>query len=220
MGVAASLNRALRQTQGDYVARMDADDVSLPRRFEKQIKFLQKNPWVVAAGCQVGVINQRGELTGYKSFPTEPKNCYQMLMLTVPIKHPTLMVGAKTIKKYFYNPRMKTAEDWELYFKLLQSGELANISEMLYFYRQYFGSNGFHELRKAFGLTVRARLKGIFKYGYRPGVLGVIGVIGEAILVWLLPEKWVFKIFSFLRVKKSPFPKLSLTSFRFAPGVS
>src|SRR4030042_6096810 len=44
LGLAASLNIALRQAQGDYVARMDADDISLPNRFEEQIYFLQKNP--------------------------------------------------------------------------------------------------------------------------------------------------------------------------------
>ena len=152
LGVAGSLNKALKKASGQFIARMDADDICLPRRFEKQIALLKKNPSLVAVGTQTEIINENGEVVGYKDFPLKPEDCYRLMMLTVPIQHPTMMVRAKAIRKYGYQQAFKTAEDWDLYFKLLQEGQLGNTKERLYLYRQCFGSNGFKNIKKAFFL--------------------------------------------------------------------
>ncbi len=201
LGVAASLNKALKAACGQYIARMDADDISLPERLEKQVKFLEKNPAIVAVGCQVEVIDEEDNLVGKKEFPTDPKSCYHYLMLTVPIQHPSLMARSAAIKKYGYDERLWTAEDWDLYFKLLQEGQLSNLKETLYLYRQVFGSNGFHKIRKAFGLVLKTRIKGILKYGYRPNFWGILATLVQAILIFGLPQKASFTLFNAWRVK-------------------
>jgi len=205
LGVAASLNKALKAARGQYIARMDADDISLPERLEKQVRFLEKNPKIVAVGCQVEVIDEEDNLVGKKEFPTDPKVCCQYLMLTVPIQHPSLMVRSEAIKKYGYDERLWTAEDWDLYFKLLQEGQLSNLKGALYLYRQCFGSNGFHKIKKAFWLVLKTRIRGIIKYGYRPSVAGISATLAQVFLVLLLPQKVIFNLFNAWRVRPLSF---------------
>ena len=61
MGVAATLNKGLAAAQGEYIARMDADDFSLPQRFEKQVAYLDAHPEVVVLGTQVQFFSDRGD---------------------------------------------------------------------------------------------------------------------------------------------------------------
>jgi len=201
LGVAGSLNKALKMTKGEYIARMDGDDISLPKRLETQVKLLQNNPKLVAIGTQVNIIDEETRITAKKEFPINPKVCADMLMLTVPIQHPSLMVRAGKIKKYGYNSHYKTAEDWDLYFKLLNDGQLSNTKETLFLYRQVFGTNGFHKIKRAFWLIFKIRLNGILKYNYRPTFIGILGTILQTIIVAILPQKLTFKLFNFWRVK-------------------
>ncbi len=201
LGVASSLNKALKMAKGEYIARMDGDDISLPKRLEIQVKLLQNNPKLVAIGAQVNIIDEETRITAKKEFPINPKDCPNMLMLTVPIQHPSLMVRADAIKKYGYNSHYKTAEDWDLYFKLLNDGQFSNTKETLFLYRQVFGTNGFHKIKKAFWLIFKIRLNGILKYNYRPTFIGILGTILQTIIVAILPHKLTFKLFNFWRVK-------------------
>jgi glycosyltransferase involved in cell wall biosynthesis len=215
-GVAFSLNRALKIAKGKYIARMDADDISYPTRIEKQVKFLDKNPNVIAVGCQVKIIGDNDQITGTRHYPLDPKTCHDYLMLTSPIQHPTLMARAKAYKKIGYTSEYKTAEDWDLYFKFLNYGQLSNINQYLYSYRQLFGSNGFKNIKKAFILITKIRLNAILNYGYKPAWLMLLSNLIQTIIVFTLPEKTVFNLFNLWRVQKyssnqkESLPKLAL----------
>src|SRR3989338_10709157 len=69
LGLAASLNKALKFAKGEYIARMDADDISLPKRFEKQVKFFKKHPSVDICGTWVNLIDDVGKIIGEKKYP-------------------------------------------------------------------------------------------------------------------------------------------------------
>jgi len=99
LGVATSLNKALKLTKGKYVARMDADDISHPARLQKQFDFMQSHPKVVACGVQTEIIDNQNQITGSRSFPQSPQSCHDYLMLTSPILHPTLMAKTNIYKK-------------------------------------------------------------------------------------------------------------------------
>ena len=200
-GVAFSLNKALKVAKGKYIARMDADDISYPTRIEKQIKFLDKNPNIIAVGTQVKIINNDNQIIGTRHYPVDSKQCHDYLMLTSPIQHPTLMARAQAYKKIGYTSEYKTAEDWDLYFKLLNYGQLSNINQRLYSYRQAFGTNGFKNIKKAFILITKIRLNAILNYKYKPAWLMLLSNLLQATIVFALPEKVVFKIFNYWRVK-------------------
>ena len=209
LGVASSLNRALKLAKGKYIARMDADDISYPSRLQKQLEFLESNPSVVACGVQVEIIDAQNRSTSTRSFPQSATSCHDYLMLTSPILHPTLMARASVYKKIGYTAKYKTAEDWDLYFKLLKFGQLQNLPDTLYSYRQSFSSNGFKNIKKAFILITKIRLEAI-KNGYQPARLMLLSNLPQALIVFLLPEILVFDLFKAWRTN-SPITKEALT---------
>jgi glycosyltransferase involved in cell wall biosynthesis len=208
LGVAGSLNRALKLAKGKYIARMDADDLSHPTRLQKQLDFFQSHSGLIACGVQTEIINGQNQTTGTRSFPTGSQACHDYLMLTSPILHPTLMAKASIYKKIGYQTKYKTAEDWDLYFKLIKFGQLGNLPDTLYSYRQLFGSNGFKNIKKAFILITKIRLEAI-KNGYQPAWLMLLSNLFQATVVFLLPERLVFRLFSFWRTNKNTTTSIS-----------
>jgi len=170
---------------------------------------MQSNPDLIACGVQTDIIDGQNLVTGKRSFPQSSQACHDYLMLTSPILHPTLMAKADIYKKIGYTVKYKTAEDWDLYFKLIKFGTLANLPDTLYSYRQLFGSNGFKNIKKAFILITKIRLEAI-KNGYQPARLMLLSNLLQALIVFLLPEILVFDLFKAWRTN-SPITKEALT---------
>src|SRR5688572_4742991 len=72
MGLAWSLNRGLKQADGRYIARMDADDISLPPRLEKQFSFMEEHSGVGVTGTAVEIIDASGQVIGQRTYPPYP----------------------------------------------------------------------------------------------------------------------------------------------------
>jgi glycosyltransferase involved in cell wall biosynthesis len=194
-GIGACLNMTLKQARGTFIARMDGDDISLPNRFATQLAFLQKNPKVVAVGGQAQMIDGEGKIFALKHFPTDSKTLREMIMWVVPIQHPIMMARASAYKKCRYNESYKTAEDVEMFMQLLQYGEFANVSDTVYQYRKADTSNGYHNLKQTFYLTLLGRVEGILKYGYIPTIKGVIFTLSQLGVILLLPAKWIIRLY-------------------------
>ena len=99
LGLAASLNIALRQAQGDFVARMDADDISLSIRFKEQINFLQKHPTIDICGSFVNVIDETDKIIGQIKKPTSNKEIKKELFWLTPLLHPTWFAKKEVFRK-------------------------------------------------------------------------------------------------------------------------
>jgi glycosyltransferase involved in cell wall biosynthesis len=95
LGVSATTNFAIKKCSGQYLARMDADDVMVSDRLEKQITFLKRNPKVIVLGGQCELINEKGEKIGQKLFPLTHKEIYQMMYEAMPVQQPTMIVKKK-----------------------------------------------------------------------------------------------------------------------------
>src|SRR3990167_5350467 len=89
LGLAASLNKALQRAQGDFIARMDADDVSKPERLTTQMDFMKKNPQVDICGSFVKVIDENGQIIGQIKKPISDKEIKKELFWLPPLLHPT-----------------------------------------------------------------------------------------------------------------------------------
>lgn len=142
-GLAPALNQGLRLCQGEFVARMDADDICLPKRFERQVTFLEAHPEVVAVGSEVLLIDPDGwpiALRGHhQSHPQIEKEL--LAGLGGAITHPTLMVRQQALAKIGgYSEARPTNEDLQLYLQLGEVGQLANLPEVLLHYRVHFKS--------------------------------------------------------------------------------
>lgn len=144
-GVSNALNEALKLAQGQYVARMDADDVSLPTRFEKQARFLTEHPDYVLVGSRCMLIDPDGYPICEKTDIALDHEEIDSLLLRMswPLVHPAVMIRTEKLRLIGgYNPQYRTNQDHDLFLRLAEVGRLANLPEVLLEYRQHFQSVG------------------------------------------------------------------------------
>jgi GT2 family glycosyltransferase len=136
LGLAASLNKVLLVTNGKYIARMDADDISLPNRLVIQLKYLEEHPPIALCGCWVDLINKEGKVIGEKKYPTSDSQIKNALKWYQPIVHPTFLARSKFYRQLGgYNENFDYAEDYELLVRAIKKYKLANIPQKLLLWR-------------------------------------------------------------------------------------
>ena len=92
MGGDAAGNMAYKHAKGEYLARMDADDIARLDRIEKQVRFLEQHSSYAVVGTNAWVINKAGEVVGEKTVPTQHDKIYDEFFVFHPMIHPTIMV--------------------------------------------------------------------------------------------------------------------------------
>jgi len=200
LGVSLTSNIAITMARGKFLARMDADDISLPSRLEKQIKYLQKNKNTVAIGSQCICIDADNKIIGSKKFPTSFLKISKMLIWAVPLQQPSLMINLNLIPTNFawYDRDKSSAEEVNLMFKLLKFGRLANLPDYLLYYRQTPTSLSHRNPKLTFYLTLQSRILAI-ENGYKPNVAGIILNFIQLITVFILPSKTINLVWNLIR---------------------
>lgn len=141
-GIVASLNIGLEQANGHYIARMDADDLCSPMRFEKQIEFLERHLEIGIVGCSAQLIDGQGNKIGFHRMPISSLEVRWNSMFICPFLHSSILMRKVILEKNslkydaFYYP----AEDYELWGRFLEVSEGANLPEMLINYRTHHKS--------------------------------------------------------------------------------
>lgn len=135
IGLVSSLNKGIRIATGEYIARMDQDDISLPRRLETQVQYMESNPDIGICGANVKTI---GKIKGYvnKKFVHAEEN-KAILLFHVPFTHPVVMMRKKIIEEnnLFYDKNFEYCEDYELWARSSIVTKLSNIDKVLMLYR-------------------------------------------------------------------------------------
>ena len=137
----ASANTAIKNSKGKYLARMDADDVALPSRFEKQINVLEDNPDIGAIGSSVDLINSEGEILRQWNTHPEPDFLKWFLMFGASLPHSSVMMRRKIIEEVGGYKSVE-AEDYDLWSRVSRVAKVANISEVLQQKRLWEGQLG------------------------------------------------------------------------------
>lgn len=142
-GIVGALNDALARANGEFVARMDADDLSFPERFEKQLTFLREHPDCVCVGTQIQRMDPYGtplhreehNLT-HAEIDTELMTGRGFAMV-----HPTVMMRREAVETVGgYRKQYEISEDLDLFLRLGEVGTLANLSDLLLHYRIHYNS--------------------------------------------------------------------------------
>jgi glycosyltransferase involved in cell wall biosynthesis len=139
-GITFALNYGLNLVETEFVARMDADDVCHPQRFEKQIEFLASNPNYATVGCAVRLIDGNGKpLKQRFRFYEDDHEIRKALKYRMPLCHPALIFRTDVLllnKGYMYG---NTAEDHELYLRIARNPNVRfkNLPEELFSYRKH-----------------------------------------------------------------------------------
>ncbi len=145
-GLTPSLNEGLNHVQGKYVARMDADDIALPKRFATQLAFLETHIDHVALGSRVLLIDPEGLpiCPFIEEFDHETiENKHLRGCLGSFIVHPSVMMCHEALQKVGgYDETMEPAEDLDLFLRLAEIGYLANYPDILLKYRMHSKSIG------------------------------------------------------------------------------
>jgi glycosyltransferase involved in cell wall biosynthesis len=141
-GLTRSLNLALGVARGKYLARMDADDVSLPRRLERQVDFLDSHADVGLVGSFYSEIDAGGEVrVPVVSFPVEPIVVAWRMAFENPLPHPPIVARRALLDDAGgYDPRWATAQDFDLFTRLSDITKLANCQEVLFHWRRHAAS--------------------------------------------------------------------------------
>jgi glycosyltransferase involved in cell wall biosynthesis len=164
-GVASGLNAGIRMSKGEYIARMDADDLSEPDRLEIQINYMDNHPDCVLVGVNAILIDEDGLPLRKLSYPQHRNAIYTSLQNGLsPFSDGAVMFRRSVAESCgFYNEKMLVGEDWLLWVNLFQLGEMANIPICLYRYR--LSSSALTNMTPAINKQVKLLFSKILKSG-------------------------------------------------------
>ena len=136
IGIVKTLNRGIDLCRGKYIARMDADDVSLPNRLEKQVRCLETNPHIVACGVLYAIYGDQQQTL--VDVATDMLDVRYDMAIYCQFAHSMVMMRKDVLNtnQLQYREEYKYAEDYKLWTELLQFGEMINIPDVLGYIRQ------------------------------------------------------------------------------------
>ena len=139
IGLTRTLNHGISLAQGEFLARMDADDIALPERLEKQVAYLRENRSCVMVGSRVMLIDPEGDPIRETCDELAHEEIDQALMAHGwPLVHPAVMIRTQARRETGgYDELYRTNQDHDLFLRLAEHGRVANLSEVLLQYRQH-----------------------------------------------------------------------------------
>lgn len=191
MGLAYSLNRCLEIADGEYIARMDADDISYINRLEKQVEFLDSNPEYALVSTCSDLFNEKGICGARKRVEVPTKKDF---LFGPPVIHAAMMARAEAVKNcqgYRVDWDTVRAEDYDLFMRMYAAGyKIYNMQENLYKIREdedaYRRRSYKHRIEEAHVRLVGFKLLGLYP-------IGIIYVI-KPLIVGLIPQKVLAKL--------------------------
>jgi len=187
IGLTKSLNKAIKQSKGTYIARMDADDVSEPERLEKQIRFMGNNLNIVLCGTLGWIIDDKGEKIKEKNLKTSYADIKKSLLFNNQFIHSSLFIRKDILdKEGFYDESFQKSQDYELILRLASKYQVANLPDRLIEWRMNTNSLSWSNKEQELS-AIRARWRAITRYNY-PKLIGLFNIIIR--IGWLcLPKR-------------------------------
>ena len=135
-GLSARLNQAIQLAEGQYLARMDADDIAYPRRFELQLEYTQHHPDVDLVGARSLVFTSDGRVLGKRESPESHEAICARPWSGFRLGHPTYFGRLEWFKRYGYRVDALRCEDQDLLLRSYRYSRLANVPSVLLGYRE------------------------------------------------------------------------------------
>lgn len=141
LGIVKSLNEGLKISRGAYIARMDADDVSMPERLAEQYSYIHSNPEVVVCGANIQSINSAGKITSGAWWKKDDGQLDWELIWGNVLPHPTVLIRKEALQSDLYR-NYKFAEDYDLWLRMLNKGKIVRMDKVLLLYRIHSDHSG------------------------------------------------------------------------------
>lgn len=140
-GMARALNKGIELSNGEFIARQDADDISLPERFEKQVNFLMKHGNVGLLGTWAEIIPPKNNMRRFHKHPADNVQLKVDLFFNNPFVHSSVMMRKKALEivGYYNVDKDPLIQDYDLWARFSRNTEIANLPEVLVNYREVSG---------------------------------------------------------------------------------
>jgi len=132
--IVRTLNKGIAVSKGAYIARMDADDISMPDRFARQVDYMESFPKIDVCGCYTKVI---GGIPYCQKFPIDSDSIKAALIFYTSLPHPALMIRSTFFKNKKYDEGFQNAEDYRLWSLGIKDSHYHNIPDVLLHYRRH-----------------------------------------------------------------------------------
>jgi len=180
-GIVATLNRALELARAPLVARMDADDLSRPDRFAKQVAFLQGHPEIAAVSSAVDMIDEDGAYLRTDAFPTLPAAIESELAHRSCVCHAASMSRTAVLRSVGgYRRPTQYAEDYDLFLRISEVARIANLPDALYSVRLHSVSISTRHLMAQELAVLAARGAARMRRSGRPDPLAAADLVSPA----------------------------------------
>ncbi len=200
-GESAAANIGFQKSCGEYIARMDADDIAHPTRLEKQVAFMDQHPAYIVVGTQAQIINEFDQVIGHKKFPTTHEEIYQEYGIMHPMLHPSIMVRRAMIpwKNKLWANEAEPNDDYYTLFTFLNRGKFANLPQKLMSYRMHSNNKSMQHIKKKFMNSLRIRTYAVRHLGYKLNSKMILSAIGQSFIVFSLPEFLTSGLYFFIK---------------------
>lgn len=219
-GDSVAANIAFKKARGEFISRMDADDIAHSQKIELQVKYMKTHPEVIVLGTQADVINAENEIVGQKSFPLTHKKIYERFAVVNPMLHPSCMFrrALLPVRDDLYEDKYRPNDDYLTFFGFLNYGKFANLPQKLLYYRIHGNNISLQHPKTNFKNSLRIRKIAIDTLGYVPTSRGKILMLIQRVLISILPEKIIVPLYMLLRGMRTPInflprAKISLPTF-------
>ncbi|WP_437920240.1 glycosyltransferase [Sphingobacterium sp. LRF_L2] len=137
-GLAIALNQGISRCSGDYIARMDTDDISLPERFLIQEEYLKKNSDIMLLGGGMVEFNETDGEIATRIMPENYNEIKQTFCKTNPFVHPAVIINKAIFDRgMYYNPNLRRNQDLEFWFRIVADGyKVANVPDIILKFRK------------------------------------------------------------------------------------
>lgn len=171
LGLPARLNQAIELCQGNYLARMDGDDICYPHRLEAQVHYLQRHEEIDLVGGSMLIFGDNGRPIGKRVAPEKHASITKRPYRGFPVAHPTFLGRLEWFRRYGYRTDAVRCEDQDMLLRAYKESTFANVQDILLGYREekvdlrktltsriYFTRSLVKEMmrRKRFDLATRA----------------------------------------------------------------
>jgi len=195
-GLACRLNEAARLARGEFIARMDADDISYPERLAVQVGVLRSDPRIDVLASKAVVFRRQGEIVGVMPAPVTHDEIVARPYRGFPFTHPTWCGRAAWFWKYQYDERLWITQDQELLLRAAASSRLSAVNKILLGYRK----ERIHLAKSLHGRMIysaaiwrHARQSGAYARAVTGIVLHLTKFAAEVIASGLGVEEWLLK---------------------------
>lgn len=137
LGLSARLNQIAREARGEFLARMDADDLMHPSRLEKQLAALNEQPQLDGIGCGLVVLDRHLRPVGVRQMPEMHEQICAQPLRGIKLVHATFVARTQWFRSHPYNEANFSCEDWELWLHTYGSSRFGNLALPLYYYREF-----------------------------------------------------------------------------------